>query len=140
MELNSFCLNEAYYLKTNNEYICDEIIGNSVEYDFVLINCLSEKRGSISLPRYKDDHILKLKKSGILPYYGIGDLQFLKYLIENETNGFNFIIFGLTGLSHDAVTFLKDYFISLKENSNKIFVLVDYDPSNDNLLENLCCP
>ena len=73
----------------------------------------------------------KLKKNGILSHDGIGNVQFLKYIIDNEISGSNFIIFGLTGLSYEAVTFLKNYFFSIKKNSNKIFVLIDYDSLND---------
>lgn len=131
MTPNNFCLNEAYYLKTNNEFICDEIIEKNIDNEFLIINSLSKKKETILLPRYKDDNTFKLEKSGILSYYGIGNLQFLKFIIDNETTDFNFIIFGLTGLSYEAVTFLKNYFLSLKKDSNKIFLLIDYDSSND---------
>ncbi|NQX86598.1 MAG: hypothetical protein HRT67_11970 [Flavobacteriaceae bacterium] len=132
MTPNNFCLNEAYHLKTNNEFICDEIIEKNINNEFLIVNSLSRKKETILLPRYKDDNIFKLKKSGILPHYGISDLQFLKFIIDNETTDFNFIVFGLAGLSYESVTFLKNYFLSLKKNSNKIFLLIDYDSSNDN--------
>ncbi len=134
MILNNFCLNEAYYIKTNNEFISDEIIEKNIDNEFIIINSLSKKKETILLPRYKNDNILKLEKFGILSHHGIGNLQFLKYIIDNETADFNFVIFGLVGLSYEAVTFLKNYFFSLRKNSNKVFLIIDYN-SLDNRSE-----
>jgi hypothetical protein len=133
MKLNNFYLNEAYYIKTNNEFICDEIIEENIFSDFLIVNSLSKKKEIILLPRYKNDNILKLKKNGILPHHDINSTQFLKYVIDNEFTNCNFIIFGLAGLSFEAVTFLKKYFFSLKKDSNKVFLLIDYNSLFDKL-------
>ncbi|WP_298548415.1 hypothetical protein [uncultured Aquimarina sp.] len=120
-------LGKVYCFKTNNEFISDLIIENNNKS--IVINALSKVYDSILLPTYIGKHKKVLIKEGLDKYININNRDFLKFLIRTEMKGFDFVVFGLVGLSYDGVSFLKQYFQKISKNTGKTFILIDYDPS-----------
>ena len=133
--INKLESSKAYYVKSNNEYICDYIVeANFFESEkAIALNTLSNKLDVILLPKYRDKSKNKLKKIGLYPQIGIGDSRFLKFTIDNFIKDFEVIFFGLNGLHHEAVLFLKNYLSLVSQKNNRTCVLIDYNPENSNI-------
>jgi len=135
-------LNQAYYVKSGNEFISDDIINNNnFELDkVVIINTLSHNLKPTLLPKYRNNNKKELKKLGIYPEIEVGKSEFLKFLIDKEIKGCQVLFFGLTGLHFEAVSFLKGYMPSISKEKKITCVLIDY---NSNYLgttvKNLLC-
>lgn len=120
-------LGKVYCFKTDNEFISDFIVKNN--HNTIIINSLSKFYNSILLPVYLIKHKKILIKEGIDKHININNSKFLEFLISNEIKDFDFVVFGLVGLSYDGVTFVKQYSQKISKNTGKTFILVDYDPS-----------
>lgn len=130
VETYNFTKGEVYCLETNNIFISDIILSNKIfdSEKTVVINSLSNNVNAHLLPTYRNNNKRGLKKAGLHPKIGGFDIDFLKFVIDQEIDNYQFIIFGFAGLSFEGVDFLKDYLYSKIKGKYKIGVLVDYDP------------
>lgn len=71
-----------------------------------MINALSTNYNSILLPKYFDKNRKKSSNIGVSKYASVNNFDFLKFLIQKETKKFELILFGLSGLSFESVSYL----------------------------------
>ncbi|OIQ17259.1 MAG: hypothetical protein BM557_08580 [Flavobacterium sp. MedPE-SWcel] len=131
-KMYNFKFGQVYHLKTDNEYLADELIVNNDIFDSketIIINSLSKNGKVYLLPTYRDKNKKQLKKAGLHPKTGACKIDFLKFIIDQEIDNYKFIIFGFAALSFDGVDFLKEYLHSKIKGKEKIGVLVDYQPN-----------
>jgi len=116
----------TYLIKTNNEFISDVLIEeNSLRS--IIINTLSKTQKPLLLPIYIEKKKKILIKELKNKFINVGDIDLLRFIIDNETLEYDWIFFGLTGLSREGVSFLKEYLPKVSKNKSKTFVLIDYD-------------
>ena len=132
MDTYNFDLNQVYFIKTDNEFISDDIIESN--RDVLIINALSSKSNSLLLPKYIIKKRKELIKAGLSKYINVNDTYFLTFLINNEIQRFDIVIFGLMGLSYESVCFLKEHLHKVSQDKKKTFVLIDYNSSYKNTI------